>query len=191
MKKLKRISLEILEEDLGRLTNFEKEKLFGGTGGTGGIDGYCYFYTLEYLGEQYGGYAGPTNGHPSTDLNTYMDVFASQYDYSPGYMASMSVEGGVSHNEYVEFTTLMFNSQYMHSEGQMQSNLMNGVEVAGNIMTGENVAHSVVFKSYDSETNTYQYVDPMNESAGLQSASMDSFMASSFLAVGSSGTVFY
>lgn len=51
MKKLKRISLDILANDLKKLTEQEMYMTFGGNG----INGYCYFYTLEYLSSQFGG----------------------------------------------------------------------------------------------------------------------------------------
>src|SRR5690606_3447161 len=82
---------------------------YGGYGSGGGIDGYCYFETLEYLTSHFGG---------TTDINGYMALYREEYGYTAGDML-LTVYRGTTQSEYVQFTTYMFNSRYMYTGGQV------------------------------------------------------------------------
>src|SRR5690606_8655344 len=154
---------------------------YGGYGSGGGIDGYCYFETLEYLTSHFGG---------TTDINRYMALYREEYGYTAGDML-LTVYRGTTQSEYVQFTTYMFNSRYMYTGGQVNQILNAGNPVSAVLDMGNDVGHSVVIQGYNQTTGQYTYIDPGNQSAGQQTASFNDFVVGNFIAVGSSGATFY
>src|SRR5690606_5981604 len=157
---------------------------YGGYGGYGsgvGIEGWCYFYTLDYLSTYLGG---------STDINGYISMFGQEYGYMPGEMLPNRYQG-TSRSEYIQFTSYMFNSRYMYTDAQVNQNLNAGNPVMAVLDRGSGVGHSVVIQGYNQTTGQYTYIDPSNTSAGQQTASLNDFVMGNFIAVGSSGATFY
>ncbi|MDD4697876.1 MAG: hypothetical protein PHR52_10120 [Fermentimonas sp.] len=142
MRNLKKVSL-FSPEGLGNknvLTEEEMRAIIGGY-----VDGYCYFYCMEFLSGRYESGA--------TDINGFMASYASTYGFSD------LINGGISDMSRIQnftgsnFGTSTVNISNMNAFLNGSTCILAGIKVNGN-------DHAVVITRYDSTSNKYYYYDP-------------------------------
>jgi hypothetical protein len=149
MKKVRKVSLFELVDIIGDRVLSEKEKM---SIIAGGIDGYCYFYCMEYLTSYY--------GCSDMDINSYMASYASEYGFSD------LLNGGISDMSRIASFTLSYFSISAGIDMSNMSAFLN-LSASNTIMaffsTGskENPQdHAVVIMGYNAATGKYKYKDP-------------------------------
>jgi hypothetical protein len=153
MTRTKKISLFDLENLslIGNRILSEKEKasIIAGEG----IDGYCYFYCMEYLTSYYG----------CSEMNhgSYILAYASAYNLSMGDVNNMQVTGISNITTIQEFTFNYFSTATV-SMGNMSAflNQSSGNTIMAFFSTGKNSDHAVVITGYNAQTGKYKYKDP-------------------------------
>lgn len=142
MKTLKKVSL-FTPEGLGDMKVLSEEQMRAIIGGY--VDGYCYFYCLDYLNQTY------TNS--DMDVNGYMASYASVYGFGD------LVAGGISDLSRIrDFTGSNFDTATVDIKN-MSSFLDGSTTILAGIVVGDN-DHAVVIKGYNSSTGEYTYYDP-------------------------------
>jgi hypothetical protein len=151
MKKVRKISLFELVDIIGSRVLSEKEKMSIVAGA--GVDGYCYFYCMEYLTSYYG----------CSDMNhgSYILAYMSAYNLSFSDVLDMQVTGISDMTTIQDFTFSYFSTATV-SMGNMSAflNQNSGNTIMAFFSTGQNSDHAVVITGYNAKTGKYKYKDP-------------------------------
>jgi hypothetical protein len=155
MKKVCKISLFELVDIMGDRVLSEQEKM---AIVAGGVDGYCYFYCMEYLTSYY--------GCSDMDINSYMASYASEYGFSD------LQNGGISDmSRIASFTLSYFSISAGINMGNMSAflNLNASNTIMAFFSTGSEKDpqdHAVVITGYNTATGKYKYKDPTTGKEG-------------------------
>jgi hypothetical protein len=154
IKKISLFSPESLKSfiDTRVLSDEEKTAILAG-----GVDGYCYFYCLEYLTQLY--------NCSDMSVASYVQAYASTYN------ESLLVGGGISDMSRIQdFTFSYFNTSTVDMSN-MSSFLTGGNTILAGFSTGPDSDHAVIITGYNSETGKYKYKDPTTGDEQEKSAS--------------------
>jgi hypothetical protein len=145
MKTLGRVNIQTMENELQVLQEREKKMVLGGIA----INGYCYFYCLEYLSNTY---------NCGNNISYYTNGYGNTYGFS-------GVVNGPTESGFLAYTNNEFSATQRLSESTMRSFISNSAYSVMAVIDQDGIGHAIILKSYSS--GQYTYYDPTTDGSGV------------------------